>query len=206
MNIQISTILATTAVMTLTACGGSSTGGSSFEQISSTGLNLISDYGNTPVTPVLSMPIGTATYRGAAAFSTETSDPNQIIQTARTVSEVEVIANFSSSTISGRAFNFKFSDPTLPDITMSGELAITNGVISQNQLTANLSGTLTENTLNMTLPVTYNGTIAGSFVGDNAVAALGTGTAVGTADLSPFGGSSNFSQTAYAVWGVERSD
>ena len=193
-------------VMALAACGGGSTGGSSFEQISTKGLNLVAEYGNTPVTQVSSMPTGTATYRGVAAFSSETSNPNQIIQTAQTVSEIEIVADFSNSTLSGRAYNFKVSEPTLQDITMSGEVAITNGVISQNQLTADISGTLTERAENRTLPVSYSGTVTGNFVGENAAAAIGTGSAVGSADLSPYGGSANFTQTSNIVWGTEKAD
>ena len=199
-------LMALTPLLALAACGGGSTGGSSFEQLSTKGLNLVSEYGSAPVTQVSSMPTGTATYRGVAAFSSETSNPNQIIQTARTVSEIEITADFSASTLSGRAYNFKVSEPTLPDITMSGEVAITNGVISQNQLTADISGTLVERASNIILPVTYNGTVTGNFVGDNAEAAIGTGSAVGSADLSPYGGSANFTQTTNIVWGTEKVD
>ena len=94
-------LMALTPLLVLAACGGGSTGGSSFEQLSTKGLNLVSEYGSAPVTQVSSMPTGTATYRGVAAFSSETSNPNQIIQTARTVSEIEITADFSDSTLSG---------------------------------------------------------------------------------------------------------
>lgn len=203
---NINILLATTAVWALAACGGSSTGGSgsSFEQLSTRGLDLISQYDNASATAPSSMPTGSATYRGVAAYSSSTSDPNQIIQTARTVSEIELAADFDSSTINGRAHNFKVSDPALPGITMGGEIQISNGEINGNQLTANASGTLTERFQNVAIPVSYGGTLTGSFVGDSAEAIVGSGTAVGTADMRPFGGPENFSQTVNIIWGAER--
>lgn len=203
---KLNALLATTAVLALAACGGSSTSGSgsSFEQLSTRGLDLITQYGSANLTPVGSMPTGSATYNGVAAYSTQTSNPSQIIQMARTVSQVQITANFDNSTISGKAHNFQVSQAGLPVTGMSGELLITNGAINQNQLTANIAGTLTETGPGFAIPVSYNGTISGDFIGNNADAIVGSGTAVGTADLSPLGGSSNFTETVYAIWGAER--
>lgn len=187
--------LATAAVVTLSACGGSSTGGgqSSFEQLSAEGTDLIARYGNAPTTALSAMPTGTATYSGYAAYSTQFSSPADIVQFAETLSEVELTANFDTSALNGRAFNFRYVDPAYQ---VSGDLAIA-GNITGNSFDASISGTLTESFEGASLPVNWNGNLSGEFVGSNADALRGTGTATGDAGL--FG-----TFPASAVFGAER--
>jgi hypothetical protein len=192
---KLNALLTTTAVLALAACGGSSTGGSgsSFQQLSTSGINLISQYGNAQATAPASMPVGTATYRGVAAYSTLYSNPVDIVQFAETLSEVELVANFDTSGLSGRAFNFRYIDPA---ITVSGELQVT-GSISSNTFNANINGTLVESYQGASLPVNWNGSVTGDFVGNNADAIVGTGSAIGDAGI--FG-----SVTANTVFGAAR--
>lgn len=201
---KLNRVLATCILPLVAACGGGSTGGSSFSQLAAEGDRLVTLYGNATPTNPASMPVGTATYRGVAAYSSSTSDPSRIVETARTVSALELTANFDADTINGRAYNFQVNEPALPGITMSGQLDISNGIISGNGLQANISGVLTERYQNISLPVTYNGTLSGAFVGSNAQAIAGTGAAIGTFDGRAYGGSANETVTSYAVFGAER--
>lgn len=189
-------LVAVACVTLLSACGGSSTGVSSFEALSSRGQALLSQYGSAPVTDVANMPTtGTATYRGVAAYSSDYSSPVNIAQYATTVSDIELTANFANSTISGRADNFQ--QRVDPNISMSGQVDVVNGTISGNTFSAALSGTINESGYGLTVPVNYSGSVNGEFVGSGAEAVRGTGTAVG--DAGVYG-----QQTVYTVWGAVR--
>jgi hypothetical protein len=169
------------ATSLLSGCGGSSTGGgggstggggTSYEQLATTGANFIAQYGDSSLTAPASMPTGTATYRGVAALSTDYSEPEDIIQNAGTLSELELIANFGTSALNGRLYNFQEDDP---EYSLSGELQV-SGTIVSNGFTATINGTLTESFLGDTSSVDVTGDMAGVFVGSSANALLGLGT------------------------------
>lgn len=189
-------IVAVACVTLLSACGGASTGGSSFEALSSRGQALLSQYGTAPVTNVANMPTtDNATYRGVAAYSSDYSSPIDIAQYATTVSDVELTANFANSTITGHVDNFQ--QRVDPNISMSGRVDVVNGTISGNTFNAGLSGTVTESGYGLTIPVNYTGSVNGEFVGSGAESVRGTGTAVGDAGI--YG-----QQTVYTLWGAVR--
>lgn len=182
-------------VSSISACGGSSTsGGPSFETLSTSGSALLEQYGNAAPTGVDNMPItGTATYRGVAAYSSDSSDPVYIAQYADTLSELELNANFGTSTISGRAYNFKTN---VPGVSIDGQVNV-NGTISGNTFDADLSGSTVESNEAITANLNYTGTAQGEFVGTDAQAVRGTGTATGDAGILG-------SYTVYMLWGAER--
>lgn len=204
LNIKISGFLLGCSFV-LTACGGSSTGSSSFETIASEGQALIAQYGAAPTTDVANMPTtGTATYEGAAAYSTQYSSAVAISQNATTVSDVTLTADFANSTVTGTADNFH--TVSTPNVTLSGSLSL-NGNITGNTFNTNLNGTVTETITGLTgaqaslngtqLPVSYTGSTSGEFVGSSAEAFRATGTGTGTATYL----GENLSQTVYAVFG-----
>ena len=175
------------ACVTLTACGGSSTGVSSFDTIATKGQQLIADYGTEAVTDVGSMPVsGSATYNGAAAYSSQFSNAADISINATTVSDISLSANFAASTITGVADNFHTR--VSPNISLDGQLNLV-GTITGNTFSTNLNGTVTETISGMTgdaaalnglsLPVVYSGNTTGEFVGSNAGALRGVGTGIG---------------------------
>ena len=182
----------TIAAMALTACGGgsSSSSNNSVDDLSESGIELIERLALLPETDTLDMPVsGTARYDGYAAYSSSTSDPVRIVSDPDTLSEVQLTANFGSSTISGSATNFQ----SYEGVDIDGALAITNGTIVDATLTADIGGTLTEDGVN----VSYDGEIQGGFLGEDAEAIAGTGYA----DASVLG---TFVGTGYAVFGAER--
>ena len=175
------------ACVTLTACGGSSTGVSSFDTIKTKGQQLIADYGTAEVTNVGSMPVsGLATYNGAAAYSREYSDIVDISEYATTVSDISLSANFATSKITGVADNFHTR--VSQNISLDGNLSL-DGTITGNTFSTNLNGTVTETLSGYTgdeavlngisLPVVYSGNTTGEFVGSNAGALRGVGTGIG---------------------------
>lgn len=180
------------ALALLAACGGSETGGSSFAQLSSSGINLVQKYGDADPTAPAAMPTGSATYNGVAAYSTDYSMPENIVNYADTLSKVQLNANFNSSTLSGKAYDFVTNEP---GYTIAGELQV-NGIINSNTFTAGIGGTLMETYQGVSVPVGWTGNIAGGFVGTNAQGLVGLGTAVST---GIYGG-----VTANTVFGAER--
>lgn len=159
----------------LAACGGGSSG-PSFDSLASEGNAIISRHIEAVPTPV--MPVtGTATYDGVAAYSVFYTDPLDILSDPDTLSELQMTANFGSNTLTGRAYNFRSYDPTT---NMSGELSITNGVISGNGFNADVGGTIRETGSGFDITADYVGSLSGDFYGGNADAVSGFGTATGT--------------------------
>ena len=187
--------LAGCSIAILSGCGGGGSGGATFESISTQGQSLLATYGTAPVTDVANMPSsGTATYSGTAAYSLDYSTAAGIAQNATSVSDVSLVADFASSTMSGSATNFKAYDP---NISLDGKINV-NGVITGNEFLAGVTGTVTETGYGLKIPVGYSGTVAGEFVGNNADAIRGLGTA--TADLGIYGSD----LTVNVLWGAER--
>lgn len=189
----------------LAACGGSSTGSNSFETIASEGRSLVAQYGAAEATDPANMPTtGTATYNGAAAYSSDYSSAVNIAQYAETVSDVTLTADFANSTVTGTADNFH--TVATPNVTLNGSLSL-NGTITGNTFSTDLSGTVTETITGLTgaeaayngtqVPVTYTGSTNGEFVGSSAEAFRATGTGNGTATFL----GENLSQNVNAVFG-----
>ena len=154
----------------------------------------MTEYGTAPATAVDDMPNTNSTmYRGIAAYSSEYSDPADIAQYAETLSQLELNANFATSSMTGRAYNFKSVDP---NITIDGQIDVT-GTISGNTFAADVDGTTKEAAYGQSGNVTYNGTVNGEFVGSNAQAVRGSGYAVGSEPgYQPF--------PVWIVWGAEK--
>ena len=136
---------------------------------------------------------GTATYQGAAAYSSTYSTAAGLAAYATTVSDVELLADFANSTISGTADNFKTS---VAGVSLSGGMNV-NGSITNNTFSAAVAGTVTESGANLTVPVAYSGSVNGEFVGANAEGLRGLGSATGDAGI--YG-----SQNVYVLFGAER--
>lgn len=179
----------------LSACGGSGTsGGPSFNTLSSSGNRLIDQYGTAAETDVANMPTsGSATYKGVAAYSSDYSDAASILEYAGTLSELELTADFANSSISGRSYNFKNLDATT---TVEGQINV-SGAITGNTFNATVSGNTEESYLNQSANVSYDGTASGEFVGTDAEAIRGTGSVTGDAGI--YG-----TYPVWFVWGVER--
>lgn len=178
----------------LSACGGGITsGGPSFDALGLSGQNFIDQYASVAVTDMENMPnSGTATYKGVAAYSSDYSDPDSIIAHAGSLSELELIADFTKSSISGRVYNFKNIDATA---NVEGQLEV-NGLISGNNFTATVNGTTTETYLGDSAVVSYDGSASGNFIGTDSGAIRGTGSVVANAGAKGSG-------LVWFVWGAE---
>ena len=179
-------------VSNVSGCGGGSSGSSaaSYSELSSSGINLITRLNQMPATSEAAMPTGgSAVYDGVVAYSFSSFDPVQIAQNPDTLSNLELRANFGSGTVSGSATNFR----SAYGIDIDGALNISNGAIRGSEFAADLGGTLREDGVN----VTYNGELAGGFLGESANAVAGGGAANAFVDGMYIG-------TGYAVFGAER--
>lgn len=184
-------LLGSCGVIVLSACGGASTSGgspdgppgegigtTSFESLSADAKNLMQKYESAPLSSVAAMPLsGSATYRGVAAYSLDSSDPNSVVQNADALSQIELSANFALSQIEGRAYDFKSFDP---NITVEGQIDL-EGSISGNAFSAVANGTTSESGYGESFDITYNGSVQGTFVGDSAQALVGAGALTGSA-------------------------
>ena len=185
-------IAAGLGVISLGACGGGSSGssGASYSELSSAGIDLITRLDQMPVTEAAAMPTsGGAVYEGVAAYSFSSDDAVQIVQNPDTLSNVKLRADFAGGTISGSATNFR----SAYGIDIDGALSISNGAVRGSEFGADLRGTLREDGVN----VTYDGALAGSFLGQSADALVGGGVA------NAFVGGT-YIGTGYAVFGAER--
>lgn len=123
---------------------------------------------DTPVTTPLQMPLrGEATYDGAALYSSVDTFTNDIINNPTSASRVQLTADFGSSEIGGRLYDFRAADP---NITMNGDLTVANGEIISNLFNGTIQGTVTVNGT----PLSYTGgEVVGNFLGSQADAVSG---------------------------------
>lgn len=172
-------------VASLAACGSSGGGGSkSFNELAREGNALLSSFEDSDPTPVASMPTtGKATYRGVAAYG-DVPDPEYLAENAEIVSEVELNANFASGNVGGKLDNFRLSN----NDRINGSVAVRNGRISGNELTADLAGNLSYDGARDRV----DGAMAGFFVDDDADGVIGA--------MAGEIGSDRF----YSVFGAER--
>ena len=154
MKLFTAIVFASSALL-LTACGGSGSGGASFDSMATRGEALINKIDGQNPTPMSSMPTaGTATYSGVAAFAPSIYDEPEVL------SEASLTANFGSSSISGNLTNFRDYENTV----IPGSVAIQSGVITGNQFGANLTGSVTIDGA----AAAVNGTLDGGFASTNA--------------------------------------
>jgi hypothetical protein len=160
-------VLSLSAIALLTACGGSSTGGGSYESLTNEVLLLSTKHQNASITPIASRPTGSYTYNGVALFSETTSEDLEVITaTTNVMSDIVISANFSQNTIDGQLRNFV----NIVDERHTGSIPF-NGTITNTGFTAFGSGTL----------VYIDGTsyfntasLEGEFYGSNGQASAGT--------------------------------
>lgn len=147
----------------------------SFEELASLGKSLFDEQVDLDYTPAPSMPVsGTATYSGAAAYKTDSSIPldldypdyeTAILTNPEFVSDVELVANFGSASITGSFNNFN----SAADGPLNGSLRILNGTIVGNEFTGDISGRVgTPGAVRAAV-----GTTDGNFVGSGADYVLG---------------------------------
>lgn len=201
---HITPILAVIAIASLSACLNSSTGSekelpATFEELqesSSDGLlesgeQLAIKYESLEPTSLeqIELQSGSAKYAGVAAFGDNANfDPgNGDIITA--TSAIELIADFDGSAITGTMANFYALDDSTDTLTsIDGILEITSGSITGNKFSADMSGNLTVDGVQVAAAGDINGGFFGSSV--NAVEGEINGTlGEGTVDEVPlFGG------------------
>lgn len=142
------------------ACGGGGGGGEtksqpSFAEMAGTTEGLITRMNQRSATPVRSMPTtGSASYTGIAAFAPTFYDDID------TLAEARLNANFANSTITGDLTNFRDYENNV----LAGSVAIQNGVISENQFSADLRGNLSSGGTSVHL----DAEMEGGFLGPNA--------------------------------------
>ena len=165
----------------LSACGGGGgAGGISFASLEQTGVDIYVKHYNSNETPVSSMPSGSATFTGVAAFNnTNVSSLQEFLNTADPLAKLTLNANFSSNSISGSVTDIKSWNGS----ATSGSVNISNGRISGNTFLADANGIvyLEGNAAEV------NALVDGIFHGNNAQAVVGS--SVGT-----FGGQPSITQ------------
>lgn len=136
-------------VALLSACGGGSTTSlseASFSQLEDRGLALADRFETADVTTVENMPVsGTASYSGVAAYMEGGLLDKTILELTTTdeaslASAMQLNANFSSGTIDGAFTNFQSDQEGYGDV--NGRINIRDGEIFENQLIADLDGTI----------------------------------------------------------------
>jgi hypothetical protein len=180
-------LVAPVIAVTLSACGGGTSGISGFEDLGNKADGItkrVNDIGEYDAesdtfknkTEVGEMPTqGTAAYAGVAGLwlnddQQKGEDDRAIGGTPEVAAEISLTADFETSEISGSLTNFQASKE---DDTLNGTVDISGGSISGGNLNANLSGTLGGNVDGQDEEHTFTGAMTGTFLGDNAEAAVG---------------------------------
>ncbi len=155
--------------------GGGSIGGDAptFEELAIEAADLVDTYDDVNRALPSDMPTsGSARYDGVAAFSSTAVNPDTIVTDPDSLASVTMTADFTSSDISGRVYDFQSAQ----DVDIDGELVITEGTIDGAGFSADVGGSLTEDGVD----VSYDGSIVGGFLGEDAEAIEGYGAAVAT--------------------------
>lgn len=173
--------------VTLSACGGSSSvpgyeelgekADAVIDRVEAVGEynDTTGEFDNVTTDAEMAQRSGSATYTGIAGLWV--NDTKEQLQDAidadedpDVIADLKLTADFDSSTISGAMTNLQAEDE---DMTISGQIDVTNGVISGADLTADLSGTVQTTGDGPDETLTFVGTTDGTFVGDSAEAAAG---------------------------------
>lgn len=143
--------------LALAGCGGGGGGGTSFASLSSSLSSLNSSTGGFGLTPEASMATGSATYAGVANIGFGTGSGTR----DAALGALTVNVDFTADTLSGSINNFSYFDQTSASGSMtisSGALTGTNDTGIGNGLTADASGTVGGNALNMDVTGHFAGT------------------------------------------------
>ena len=154
MKMTIKPALLTCIAVGLSACGGG--GGGSTADLAMRLSALTTDFGSTPYTPEVNMQTGSASYTGVANIGFGTGAGMR----DGAYGELSVNVNFAADTLSGSASNFQFYDQTAASGSMTisnGVLTGTNGVSIGSGLTADATGVVAGNTLNMDVEGHFSG-------------------------------------------------
>ena len=118
---------------------------------------------------------GTASYAGFAGFWL--NDDQQQVRTDMAendtpvlAAELNLVADFATSKISGSMTNFQISEE---GNSVNGTIDVSDGSISGGNLLADLSGNLNGNVDGQEEEHTFTGTMDGTFLGDGAEAVVG---------------------------------
>lgn len=175
---KLNAFLAVSAIALLAACGGSSTGGSSFEQLAQRGTDLIVKHYYSNETPVNRLPVGAVTYRGVASFNNSPIINENFLATADPLATIRLDLNVAANTVSGEVTNITSFDGS----PASGTVTISNGNFAGNTFIADTRGTV----FYQGQAATVNGRMDGIFIGANGEAVFGT--SAGTFGGRPFYG------------------
>ncbi|NPD16822.1 hypothetical protein HOY34_16640 [Xinfangfangia sp. D13-10-4-6] len=170
-------IPAALAVLSLmTACSGGGGDDSPTVEYASDAANaarLVAETANLSQTSASSMPVtGRAEYDGVVGMAFGGAPAS--IASAQMLGEMDLTANFATGQISGEFDDFN----TAAGQELNGALRVTNGRITGNGFAADINGNLTGAG---TAPGAVTGAINGDFLGTNAAAIEGTGSATSTA-------------------------
>lgn len=174
MTILTRTTAALSTVVLLSACGGSGGGGSDnpatdYRGDAARADRLVAETTGLGQTAAAAMPTrGRAEYDGVVGMAFGGAPHS--LASAEMLGEVDLTANFGTGRISGEFDDFN----TASGQEMQGELRLSNGRISGAGFTADIAGNLTGTT---NAPGAVSGAIDGDFLGSNAAAIEGTGTA-----------------------------
>lgn len=181
MNHSIRIVGPVLCAVLLSACGSGGGGGAGMAA-QEDAIRAISDKYDPGLdeTSARSMPkTGTATYKGAAIYSTthdivnDMESDDEIWEVIQATSDVALTADFAAGSISGSLSNFHDEDGAV-----AGAVDITNGTITKNTIQGDLSGSLALSGKSSVA----TGDIEGVFNGDKAQVIGGsvTGSAGGT--------------------------
>ena len=173
--------------VTLSACGGSSSvpgyeelgekADAVIDRVEAVGEynDVTGEFDNVTTEAEMEQRSGSATYTGIAGLWV--NDTKEQLENAidadedpDVIADLKLTADFDSSTISGAMTNLQAEDE---DMTVSGQIDVTNGVITGADLAADLSGTVQTTGDGPDETLTFVGTTDGTFVGDSAEAAQG---------------------------------
>ncbi len=195
----------------VTACGGSDVVSRSYSELSSDAeqlgqrLEKIGQYNATTddlenVTQTSELPTtGSASYSGVSEMRTGDSASQTNSDFPDVLSNLNLTADFASSTISGRMDNFQASTN---NVQVSGSVDIINGAFvtvsgGEAGMTADLDGELAVTKAGVTDMVGVSGGAIGTFVGDTGEGLVG----ITSGDLTTSQGTSGF----IGIWGAVRN-
>lgn len=172
LNKSLSLMGAVSMSLALSACGSSD----SFAKMEDRATALAVKYAEPTATETMPTE-GTATYKGYAGYS-----DNPDAENADYMSNVTLNANFADATIDGSLTNFRDAN----NRKLAGSVDVTDGTIVDNEFSANLSGTLSQDDESGIV----SGDMYGAFLGEGAEAVVGAmsgGINIGDADFPLYG-------------------
>ncbi|MFE3838511.1 transferrin-binding protein-like solute binding protein [Pseudogemmobacter sonorensis] len=163
------------ALCLLAACGGggSDNPAADYSSDAAGADRLTAETASLTQTAAASMPTtGRAEYDGVVGMAFGSTPTT--LSSAEMLGEVDLTANFATGQITGEFDDFN----TAAGQELNGTLRVSNGQIVGNAFSADIAGNLTGTT---SAPGAVSGSVSGDFLGTNASAIEGTGTASSTA-------------------------